>query len=119
MPRNDEHKIQASAIKALAFLETALPELALLHAIPNGGARDEITGAMLKREGVKRGIPDLHLPVARHGFHSLYIEVKTPKGALSKVQREMIEKLQAAGNAVYICRSATDIVQTVRDYLEE
>ncbi len=114
-----EHQIQSTAINMVQYMMGLCPELDVLYAIPNGGNRDAITGKMLKREGVKAGMPDLHLPVARHGFNSLYIEVKTPEGRLSKVQRAMIEKLQQHGNAVYVCRSTEDILQTLRDYLEE
>ena len=56
------------------------PELALLFHIPNGGTRDAIEGRHLKQQGVKRGVPDLCLPVARGGYHSLYIELKTATG---------------------------------------
>ena len=43
------------------------PELELLYHIPNGGKRDARTAANLKRQGVKAGVPDLHLPVALGG----------------------------------------------------
>mgnify|MGYP004433785991 CR=1 FL=1 len=38
--------------------------------------RDARTAANLKRQGVKAGVPDLHLPVARGGYNGLYIELK-------------------------------------------
>ena len=57
-----EHRIQAGLFKWFKLASARHPELALLFAIPNGGARDPITGAMLKAEGVKRGVPDLFLP---------------------------------------------------------
>src|SRR5260221_619127 len=45
----------------------AIPGFALF-AVPNGGARDPITGSRLKAEGVRRGTPDLILarPTARY-----------------------------------------------------
>ena len=49
------------------------PELELLHHIPNGGSRDVVEAAHMKRQGVKSGVPDLHLPVPRGGYASLYI----------------------------------------------
>ena len=45
------------------------PELALLYHIPNSGTRDAIEGRHLKQQGVKRGVPDLCLPVARENYH--------------------------------------------------
>ena len=54
--------------------------LSWFHAIPNGGSRGDgtkrgamISGANMKAEGVKTGVSDLHLPVARLGYRSLYI----------------------------------------------
>ena len=65
------------------------PELALLHAIPNGGARDKVTGARMKAEGVKPGVSDLMLPVARGLYHGLYLEMKKPGVVkMSDAQRE-------------------------------
>src|SRR5262245_64718583 len=50
----------------------------LCFAIPNGGARDVITAGRLKAEGVRAGVPDVCLPVARAGYHGLFLEVKRP-----------------------------------------
>lgn len=55
-----------------------------MHSIPNGGGRGSdkrsamISGANMKAEGTKTGVSDLHLPVARHGYISFYIEMKKP-----------------------------------------
>lgn len=67
-----------------------VPELSWIHAIPNGGLRDKATAAKLKSEGVKRGIPDVFLPLPMKSFGSfesmaavkfcgLYIEFKKPE----------------------------------------
>src|SRR5258706_15604992 len=57
-----EHQIQCSVIAQwyLMCARYGLPAFSLL-AIPNGGARDPITGARLKAEGVRAGMPDLQL----------------------------------------------------------
>ena len=52
------------------------PELKLIFHIPNGGSRNTLEAANLKRQGVKAGVPDLCLPVARQNYHGLYIEMK-------------------------------------------
>ena len=56
----------------------------LLHHIPNGGNRDVVEARHLKQQGVKKGVPDLHLPVARGSYHSLYIEMKAETGRTSQ-----------------------------------
>ena len=53
--------------------EEYVPELQLLHHIPNEGIRTN--GPVLKAAGMKAGVPDLSLPVPRRGFHGLYIEM--------------------------------------------
>lgn len=49
---------------------------ALLYAIPNGGKREPATAARLKATGVKRGFPDVGLPIPKLGFHGAFIEMK-------------------------------------------
>lgn len=95
------------------------PELDLMHHIPNGGRRDKRTGAILKRQGVKAGIPDIFLPAAHGGYHGLYIELKTKTGSLSSAQRQILSKLNERGYKAVMCRGYEDAVETIRAYLEE
>ena len=99
-----EHE-HAVALKDAIDLHTAAhPELDLLYAIPNGGERHILVAKKLKAEGAKPGIPDYHLPVARGGFFSLYVELKTLTGSASREQIKVARKLEAAGHRVVICR---------------
>lgn len=97
------------------------PELALLFAIPNGGARHPAVAAKLKAEGVKSGVPDIFLPVARGHFFGLWIELKfqgnstASKGTVSKAQKAWLEALDAEGYATAVCygwQAAKDIIET-------
>ena len=65
----------------------------------NFGARK---GATLKAMGLRAGVPDLFLAIARGGYHGLYVEVKGPKGRLSKVQRDYHVKLIEKGYCVRV-----------------
>lgn len=68
------------------------PELALLYHVPNEGKRSRTAGARMKAEGLKKGVPDLCLPVARGGCHGLYIELKREKsGKATAAQIEWME----------------------------
>ncbi|MFZ2190441.1 MAG: VRR-NUC domain-containing protein [Candidatus Magasanikiibacteriota bacterium] len=81
-----------------------VPELALLFAIPNGGARSPATAAKLKATGTKAGVSDMFLPVARHGFHGLWIELKKLKGGKeSQEQKDWGAAMQAQGYAYCCC----------------
>lgn len=81
-----------------------VPELLLLHAIPNGGLRSKSEAARMKAAGVKAGVPDLFLPVARNGCHGLYIELKRRKGG--RVSAEQVEWMDALGRQGYCCALA-------------
>ena len=94
------------------------PELALLHHIPNGGKRGKAEAAKLKRMGVKPGVPDLHLPVARGGFNGLYVEMKRLDGGrVSSEQRVWLAALHAAGHCVAVCEGHEQAIAVLRDYL--
>ena len=82
-----------------AAMETAAcPELGLLYAIPNGGKRAIKTAIALKAQGVKSGVPDMCLPVARGGYHGLYIELKRQRGGtVSETQKSWITALAKQG----------------------
>ena len=78
------------------------PELALLYHIPNEN-KDKITATILKTIGVKKGVPDLHLPVPSGKYHSLYIEMKAIDGKPEPDQLWWRDKLIENGNAHAIC----------------
>ena len=94
------------------------PELALLFHIPNGGKRDKIEAANLKRQGVKKGVPDMHLPVSKRGYHSLFIELKTETGKTSPEQDWWLEALRAAGNFCAVCHGWRSAARTLEWYLD-
>jgi hypothetical protein len=99
------------------------PELLTLYAIPNGSyyGKDRIAAAKhanrMRAEGLRPGIPDLCLPVARGGWHSLRIEMKSSAGVLSMEQRQTIAALMMQGNKCVVCRSAEDAIAEIRGYL--
>ena len=118
MKKMSEATEQAAIIEWAAYNQGIYPELKLLHHIPNGGRRDARTGAMMKRQGVKAGVPDLHLPVSRGKYHSLYIEMKTDKGRPTETQKEWLDALNAEGNMAVICHSAEEAIAVIKLYLK-
>lgn len=95
--------------------ESALPELKLLYHVPNEGKRTN--GALLKAAGLKSGVPDICLPVARDGFHGLYIELKFGRNKPTKSQHDFMELLKANGYAAAVCYGAEEARNTILDYL--
>jgi hypothetical protein len=113
IPSEDEE--QATLFDWAARMQARYPELQLLHAIPNGGARHAAVGEKLKRTGVKRGVPDICLPVARHGCHGLYIELKRRElGRVSAEQAAWMDALVREGYHCALCcgwDAARDVIQ--------
>lgn len=93
------------------------PELALLHHIPNGGKRDAVEGKHLKAQGVRPGVPDLCLPVARGRYHGLYIEMKTEIGHTSDAQEWWGERLTAQGYLWKVCHGWESAADVLAGYL--
>lgn len=93
------------------------PELKLIYHIPNGGSRNELEAANLKRQGVKAGVPDLALPVALNGYHGLYIEMKFGKNTTTKKQQWRLEQLQKQGYKTAVCYGADEAIDTIKEYL--
>ena len=90
------------------------PELELMHHIPNGGKRSKSEAARFKAMGVKRGVSDIFLPVARGGFHGLYIELKAKDGKVDAAQKEWIEAVRQQGYCGAVCFGgglAADLIQ--------
>jgi len=112
-----EHEIQAEVIRWAKMYEGIYPELWLLHAIPNGGKRNLKEAVKFKREGVKAGVPDLFMPVARMGYHGLYIEMKNKEGRLTANQQEWHERLKKQNYAVMTCYSDIEAKEQIVKYL--
>lgn len=102
-------------------IELRLPEVAaLIYHVPNGGHRHIKVAAELKKQGVRAGIPDLVLPMARGGYFGLYIEFKAtpPNDApVSAEQRARLRVLSDQGYLAIICRGHFDAMEQIRAYL--
>lgn len=110
-PRHDESRIQ-SAI--MTFLETVLPSSCYAFAVPNGGKRSAITGAILKREGVKAGVADII--ILRNPGLCAMMEVKTDVGSLSNSQRAFRDWCAVNGFPYAVVRGVGDAEAALRDW---
>lgn len=97
------------------------PVLSRLYAIPNGAylARGAAGYFALASAGLKKGVPDMCLPVARKGYHSLYIELKTETGKLSDDQRRWLSELRGDGNYSVVCVGSESAIECLTWYLSE
>ena len=77
----------------------------------NEGKRSVVTGARLKRHGLKPGAPDILIWLP--GDHSAAIELKTPKGRVSPPQALCMDQMRAFTPNIFICRSFEECKQTI------
>ena len=93
-------------------------ELRLLYHIPNEGKRSRATGGRLKGMGLKKGVPDLCLPVPRGGYHGLYVEMKRKDGGTATPeQKEWLRALDEQGYAVTLCHGWQAAAKEIEGYL--
>lgn len=95
------------------------PELELLFHIPNGGKRNALEAAHLKRQGVKAGVPDLFLPVPRGVYHGLFIELKVGKNKQTENQKHWQQLLTEQGYISLVCYGWEEAVEKIEKYLKE
>lgn len=112
-----EAEQQAQLFEWAMMMSGTYPELELMYHIPNGGSRNKLEGFNLKKQGVKSGVPDIHLPVARGKYHSLYIEMKHGDNKPTENQYKWLEALNKQGNGVKICYSAREASEAIIRYL--
>jgi hypothetical protein len=106
---------------------TTWPELRWMYAIPNGGGRSASQGNALKAEGVKGGVSDVCLPIARKGYYGFYIEMKkpgndqvTPKikpGVESDLQKEFGAFLATQGYLYRCCFTWEEARDSIEWYM--
>lgn len=94
-----------------------LPELALMFHIPNGGTRNTVEAAHLKRQGVKPGVPDIFIPAARGRYHGMFIEMKADRGRVSDAQKEWLTRLNDYGYHAVVCWGFEDARAEIETYL--
>lgn len=116
--RRSEATEQEALITWCGWKQSQHPELKLLYHVPNGGSRNKLEAANLKRQGVKAGVPDLCLPVPRNGFHGLYIEMKYGRNKTTKEQEEWLDGLDGQGYFTAVCYSAEEAERIISNYLQ-
>ena len=94
------------------------PELDMLYHVPNEGRRSLSTGARMKNEGLRKGVPDLVLPVPRGDYHGLYIELKRLKySKKTEEQKDWVKKLNQQGYYACFCNGWVEASEVIKKYL--
>ena len=109
---------QIALMQWATMMSEKYPELKLLFHIPNGGKRTMSEAVRFKRAGVKAGVPDLFLPVARGGYHGLFIELKVGKNTPTKKQAEWLDALTEQHYKTAVCYGAEEALNELVRYLK-
>ena len=95
-----------------------------IYAVPNAGGytgnfkSNVVRATRMKKEGVRRGPPDINVDVARRGYHGLRIEMKRQRGgSLSPDQKAWHTLLREQGYYVEVCYGAEPAWNTLLSYL--
>lgn len=116
--RQLEHVEGVNLMRWVRLSTARYPDLARMYHIPNGGDRHRAVAAKMKAEGVRKGVLDYCLPVARGGWHGLYIELKAGKGRPTPEQKDEIEHLRRDGYRAELCTGWQACVDVLVSYLE-
>lgn len=96
--------------------------LLLIH-IPNGGSRkNKFEGWRMKEQGVRAGVSDLLLPVARGGYFGLWIEFKAapPNDAkVSDKQEDWIDEMRGQGYFAQVCLGIAQAMAVLDWYMTQ
>lgn len=113
---SEEADIQSEFFNQVKLFFPHIPEK-LIFAVPNGGSRNKIEAANLKRQGVKAGIADVILLIPKKGFACLCLEFKTKTGRQSAEQKEFQKQAEMCGSRYVIVRSVKEAIDEVKSYL--
>jgi hypothetical protein len=120
-----EHTEQAAVIDWCFVNLRRYPSLELIFAIPNGArlaGNKQRRGAQmnkLKAEGLRPGVSDLFLPVARKDKHGLFIEMKTKTGKPSENQLQFMAGVEEQGYFTALCKGADEAIEVLEWYMND
>lgn len=115
MSRNEEDQIQAAVVK---WFDLQYPNYAgRLFAVPNGGKRHITTAVRLRTTGVRRGVPDLHLPVKTKNFSGLVIELKAKGGKPTPEQSDWLEFYLKQNFMAVLCVGVDAAINTLKNFM--
>jgi len=122
LPVRSEYDEQCEifAFAQIMIATNQYPELVLLNGSLNGVRLSIWQAKKAKNNGMKRGYPDIFLPVARGGYHGLFIELKRVRGGVvSPYQKQWLNDLTDQGYFACVCRGADAAKRLLVKYLDD
>ena len=120
--RKDVVPTEAQEQKALfewaRYSRSKYPALSLMYHIPNEAKRTPWGGREQVDMGLRKGVPDICLPVPSRQYTALYIEMKRRKGGrVSEEQRGWLAALNRVGCKAVVCRGWEEARDEIMQYL--
>lgn len=115
--RETQHQINVVKWSQQPHIRECWPELALLFHIKNETTEGAQRVAVDRAMGVKKGVPDLFLPVARGQYHGLFIELKNETGRVNDAQEWWGTKLTENGYFWEVCHGWESATRVIEWYL--
>lgn len=115
--RETQHQINVIKWSQQPRIRERWPELALLFHIKNETTEGAQRVAVDRAMGVKKGVPDLFLPVARGQYHGLFIELKNETGRANDAQEWWGTKLTENGYFWEVCHGWESATRVLEWYL--
>ena len=120
-----EHEEQATLFQILSlhrhlFLIPDSPGdsyLDMAFAVPNGAFMPIPVARKMVKEGLKKGVLDIWLPVPRGGYHGLVLEMKVGSNQMSQEQEWWAHRLAKEGYMVEEARGWDEAWVIIQDYL--
>ena len=109
--RYDELKLQMACVRWFDFEYTSQRECLFMVNNENRSAQE---AARNKKMGLRRGVSDM-IYQAPNG-QTLYIELKTPTGRISKWQKTFRDKVTAHGASYHVVRDVQEFITLIRKY---
>lgn len=110
-----EHQEQVAVVQ---WFDVQYPILTgRLFAIPNGARTTIGTAVKLKREGLRKGCPDLMLPYPSLQYYGLFIEMKVKGGTVSSEQKDWHSFLIKQGYQCHVCYGVDEAITAIINYL--
>ena len=95
-----------------------IPELQLLNASLAGVRLNQGLKTKMKRQGMRKGYPDIFLPVTTHHHAGLFIELKRAKGgSVSPEQKAWLARLAEQRYLAVVAKGHREAIAIIKRYL--
>jgi hypothetical protein len=120
-----EQQMQIDIIRFCDAKAANCSQLHLLFHTPNGGKRTDAEAGIMKAMGVRAGVSDLHLPVAKLDdlgqpeCIGLWIELKKPGEKPNSDQYWWMKQMHRQGHKVAVHTTVYGALKEIADYLRQ